>query len=141
ADLSRYLNRPVGDGMPVPGPCKPLVAIPTTAGTGSECTAMIALEVTAQRLKTGIADRRLQPSLAVVDPLNTLTAPAAVTAASGYDVLCHACESYTARPFDRRPPYATPQERPIYIGSNPISDLCAERSLELVGRYLRRAVL
>lgn len=141
SDLSRYLNRPVGAGEPVPGPLKPLVAIPTTSGTGSECTSMVALEITAQRVKTGIADRRLQPSLAIVDPLNTMTMPPAVTAATGYDVLCHACESYTARPFDRRPRYSTPAQRPIYIGANPISDLWAERALELLGRYFRRAVL
>ncbi len=141
ADLSRYLNRPIGDGAPVPGPLRPLIAVPTTGGTGSECTAMVALEVTAQRVKTGIADRRLHPSAAIVDPLNTVTAPPAVTAASGYDVLCHACESYTARPYDRRPPYATPEQRPIYVGANPISDLWAQRALELIGRYLRRAVL
>ncbi|HUY50999.1 MAG TPA: hydroxyacid-oxoacid transhydrogenase [Streptosporangiaceae bacterium] len=140
-DLSRYLNRPMGDGSRVPGPLRPLVAVPTTSGTGSECTAMVALEVTAQRVKTGIADSRLHPSAAIVDPLNTVTAPPAVTAASGYDVLCHACESYTARPFDRRPPYAAPEQRPIYVGANPISDLWAERALELVGRYFRRAVL
>jgi hydroxyacid-oxoacid transhydrogenase len=139
-DLSRYLNRPVGDGAPVPGPLRPLIAVPTTSGTGSECTAMVALGVTAQRIKTGIADRRLQPSAAVVDPLNTVTAPPAVTAAAGYDVLCHACESYTARGYDRRSRYAS-GERPIYVGANPISDVWAERALRLVGAYLRRAVL
>lgn len=141
AELSRYLNRPVGAGEPVPGPLKPLIAVPTTSGTGSECTSMVALEITAQRVKTGIADRRLEPSLAVVDPLNTMTLPAAVTAASGYDVLCHACESYTARAYDRRPRYASPAQRPIYVGANPISDVWAERALELIGKYFRRAVL
>jgi alcohol dehydrogenase class IV len=141
AELSRYLNRPVGAGEPVPGPLKPLIAIPTTSGTGSECTSMVALEITAQRVKTGIADRRLQPALAVVDPLNTMTMPAAVTAASGYDVLCHACESYTARPYDRRPRYPSPAERPIYVGSNPISDVWAAHALELLGKFFRRAVL
>lgn len=140
-ELVRYLNHPVGDGAPVPGRLKPLVAVPTTSGTGSECTAMVALDVTAQRIKTGIADRRLQPSLAVVDPLNTLTASPAVTASAGYDVLCHACESYTARPYDQQQPYASPAERPIYIGANPISDIWTERALELLGRYFRRAVL
>jgi alcohol dehydrogenase class IV len=141
AKLSRYLNRPVGAGEPVPGPLKPLIAVPTTSGTGSECTSMVALEITAQRVKTGIADRRLEPSLAVVDPLNTMTMPAAVTASTGYDVLCHACESYTARPFDRRPRYSSPAERPIYVGANPISDVWVERALELIGRFFRRAVL
>ncbi|MBV9447813.1 MAG: iron-containing alcohol dehydrogenase [Streptosporangiaceae bacterium] len=139
--VARYLNRPVGDGEPVPGPVRPLIAVPTTSGTGSECTAMVALEVSELRVKTGIADRRLTPAVAIVDPLNTVTMPAAVTAASGYDVLCHACESYTARPFDHRPPYPAPEDRPIYVGANPISDVWAEQALRLTGRYLRRAVL
>ncbi|GAA3044049.1 hypothetical protein GCM10020000_24420 [Streptomyces olivoverticillatus] len=103
-----YLNKPVGAGRAIPGPLKPLVAVPTTAGSGSECTAMVALGVTGLRVKTGISDPYLRPSLALVDPANTLTLPAEVTAASGYDVLTHACESYTARPYDRRPPSARP---------------------------------
>ncbi len=136
-----YLNKPIGGGVSVPGPLKPLIAVPTTAGSGSECTAMVALGVTGLGVKTGISDIRLRPALALVDPLNTVTLPAAVTAASGYDVLTHACESYTARPYDRRPAYRTPGERPLYIGANPISDIWAEEALRLVGRYLRRAVL
>ncbi|WP_050507039.1 hydroxyacid-oxoacid transhydrogenase [Streptomyces rimosus] len=139
--VSDYLNAPIGAGSPVPGPLKPLVAVPTTAGSGSECTAMVALGVTGLNVKTGISDPRLLPSLALVDPANTLTLPPAVTAASGYDVLTHACESYTARAYDRRPPYPTPADRPLYIGANPISDVWAEQALALVGRYLRRAVL
>ncbi|MCC9308326.1 iron-containing alcohol dehydrogenase [Kitasatospora sp. RB6PN24] len=136
-----YLNPPIGAGRPIPGPLKPLVAVPTTAGSGSECTAMVALGVTGLNVKTGISDLRLRPTLALVDPVNTLTLPPAVTAASGYDVLTHACESYTARPYDRRPPYPSPADRPLYVGANPISDIWAEEALRLVGRYLRRAVL
>ncbi|MGW1073727.1 hydroxyacid-oxoacid transhydrogenase [Streptomyces sp. NPDC002537] len=139
--IHRYLNRPIGAGAPVPRPLRPLVAVPTTAGSGSECTAMVALGVVAERVKTGISDPRLRPTVAVVDPLNTVTAPPAVTAASGYDVLTHACESYTARPYDRRPPYPSPGDRPLYVGANPISDVWSEQALVLVGRYLRRAVL
>jgi alcohol dehydrogenase class IV len=140
AVVQDYLNPPIGAGKPVRGPLKPLVAVPTTAGSGSECTSMVALGVTKLRVKTGIADTALRPALALVDPLNTLTMPPGVTASTGYDVLTHACESYTARPYNHRPPYATPAERPIYIGSNPISDVWAERALDLVGRFLRRSV-
>ncbi|MYS19385.1 Alcohol dehydrogenase, class IV [Streptomyces sp. DvalAA-14] len=140
-EVRDYLNRPIGGGAAVPGPLKPLIAMPTTAGSGSECTAMVALGITGMGLKTGISDRALRPSLALVDPLHTLTVPPAVTASSGYDVLTHACESYTARPYDRRAPYASPGDRPLYIGANPISDVWAEQALVLVGRYLRRAVL
>jgi alcohol dehydrogenase class IV len=140
-ELHRYLNRPLGQGLAVPGPLRPLVAVPTTAGSGSECTAMVALGLVAERVKTGISDLRLRPAAAVVDPLTTLTLPPQVTACGGYDVLTHACESYTARPYDRRPPYPQPGDRPLYIGANPISDVWAEQALVLVGRYLRRAVL
>lgn len=138
--VREYLNRPVGAGRPIPGPLRPLVAVPTTAGTGSECTQMVALGVEDLHLKTGISDPRLRPAAAIVDPLNTVTMPPAVTAATGYDVLTHACESYTARRYDARPPYSSPAERPVYVGGNPISDVWVERALSLVGRFLRRAV-
>jgi len=141
AGLLEYVNVPIGKGRAVPGPLKPLVAVPTTAGSGSECTAMVALGIVDQKVKTGIADRALAPTMAVVDPLNTVTLPPAVTAAGGYDVLTHACESYTSRAFDRRPGYRSPDERPIYIGANPISDIWAEQALRLLGRYFVRAVL
>lgn len=139
--IRAYLNKPVGDGLPVPGPLKPLLAIPTTAGSGSECTPMVALGITGLKVKTGISDPRLRPAAAIVDPLNTLSLPPAVTAASGYDVLTHACESYTARRFDRRPPFPAPGDRPVYVGANHISDAWAEQALVLIGKYLRRAVL
>jgi len=139
--LHEYLNKPIGNARPIPGVLKPLIAVPTTAGSGSECTAMVALGITGLRLKTGIADRALTPTLAVVDPENTVTLPAAVTAAGGYDVLTHAVESYTARAFDRRPPYGSPSARPIYIGANPISDIWAEQALKLIREFFVRAVL
>src|SRR5262249_15346910 len=70
-----YVNRPVGKGRPVPGPRRPLVAIPTTAGTGSETTGVAIFDLVAIRAKTGIAHRRLKPSLGIVDPENTRTLP------------------------------------------------------------------
>lgn len=139
--LHAYLNKPIGEGRPVRGRLKPLVAVPTTAGSGSECTAMVALGVVELKVKTGIADRALTPSLAIVDPLNTLTMPPAVTASCGYDVLAHACESYTARAYDRRPRYRGAADRPVYIGANPISDIWAEQALRLIGEYFVRAVM
>ena len=141
AELMRYLNRPIGDGVPVPGPLRPLVAVPTTAGTGSECTPVCVVDILSLKVKAGISHGELRPRLAVVDPLNTMTMPAEVTAAAGYDVLCHALESYTAVPFDRRPRWPSPADRPAYIGSNPISDVWCEKALALVGQHLTRAVL
>jgi hydroxyacid-oxoacid transhydrogenase len=140
APLLHYINKPVGRGVPVPGPLKPLIAVPTTAGTGSETTAVAVAHIVDQNVKAGISHRLLRPALGVVDPLNTLTAPPEVTAAAGADVLTHAIESYTTRPFDARPKHHPP-DRPAYIGANPASDVWCEKAIEYVGRYLRRAVL
>jgi len=140
APVMDYINKPIGKGLPVPGPLKPLIAIPTTAGTGSETTAVAVLDVLALKVKTGISHRTLRPTLAIIDPLNTVTLPPMATAYPGFNVLTHALESYTSRPYDARPRHK-PDERPVYIGSNPVSDLWCEKALEYTGRYLRRAVL
>ena len=140
ADFLDYVNPPIGKGLPVPGPFKPLIAIPTTAGTGSETTGVAIFGYTKMRAKTGIAHRRLKPALGIVDPDNTRTLPAAVAASTGLDVLTHAVESYTALPFERRPRPERPMLRPAYQGSNPISDVWSLEALRLVTAYLRRAV-
>jgi len=140
APLLDYINKPVGKGKPVPGPLKPLIAVPTTAGTGSETTAVAVTHVIDQNVKAGVSHRLLRPALGVVDPLNTLTAPSEVTAAAGADILTHAIESYTTRPYNARPKHHPP-DRPAYIGANPASDIWCEKAIEYVGRYLRRAVL
>ncbi|MEH1129351.1 hydroxyacid-oxoacid transhydrogenase [Micromonospora sp. CPCC 206061] len=138
-DLMEYLNPPVGAGRAPQRPLKPLVAVPTTTGTGSESTAICVLDVIGLNVKTGISHPRLRPTLAIVDPLLTVTQPAQVTAASGMDILCHALESYTARPytaFDRKAPH----QRVPYCGANPISDMWVEKALRLLARSLRIAV-
>jgi alcohol dehydrogenase class IV len=140
APLTDYLNKPIGQGLPIPGSLKPLVAIPTTAGTGSETTAVAVLDILSLHVKTGISHRYLRPTLAIVDPLNTVTLPPMATAYPGFDVLTHALESFTSRPYDARPRHR-PDERPVYVGRNPISDLWCEKALEYLGRSLRRAVL
>src|SRR5437660_7128199 len=140
APVLDYVNKPIGKGLPVPGPLKPLVALPTTAGTGSETTAVAIMDVLSLKVKTGISHRYLRPTMAIIDPLNTVTLPPMATAYPGFDVLTHALESYTSRPYDARPKHK-PAERPVYVGSNPISDLWCDRALEYTGRYLRRAVL
>src|ERR1700678_3469564 len=140
ADFLDYVNLPIGRGLPVPGPLKPLIAIPTTAGTGSETTGASIFDYKPLRAKTGIAHRRLKPTIGIIDPENTRTLPPAVAAASGLDVLCHAVESYTALPFRERPRPERPILRPAYQGSNPISDLWSMEALRLTSQYLRRAV-
>lgn len=138
-DFFAYINAPIGLGKPVPGPVKPLIAIPTTAGTGSETTGVAIFDLTDRHVKTGIAHRYLKPTLGLVDPDNTRTMPAAIAAASGLDVLCHALESYTALPYDQRPLPARPILRPAYQGHNPISDIWSLRAIELVSQYIERA--
>jgi hydroxyacid-oxoacid transhydrogenase len=140
ADLLDYVNPPIGKGKPVPGPLKPLIAIPTTAGTGSETTGVAIFDYKPLRAKTGIAHRRLKPVLGIIDPENTRTLPAAVAASSGLDVLCHAIESFTAIPYSSRPCPARPLLRPAYQGSNPISDIWSLEALRMTAKYLRRAV-
>ncbi|MBS0264650.1 MAG: iron-containing alcohol dehydrogenase [Planctomycetes bacterium] len=140
AEFLDYVNAPIGRGRPVPGPLKPLVAIPTTAGTGSETTGVAIFDMVGEKMKTGIAHRYLKPTLGLVDAENTRTQPAAVAASAGLDVLSHALESYTAIPFNQRPRPARPIERPAYQGSNPISDIWALRALEIVNEFLERAV-
>ncbi len=138
-ELMDYVNKPVGNAQVPPGALKPLIAVPTTAGTGSESTAMCVLDILSLRVKTGISHWRLRPTLAVVDPLLTMTLPPQVTAAAGMDIVCHALESYTARwytSFDRK----TPEQRVTYCGSNPVSDLWCEKSMSLLARSFRTAV-
>jgi hydroxyacid-oxoacid transhydrogenase len=140
ADFLDYVNPPVGRGLPVPGPLKPLIAIPTTAGTGSETTGVAIFDFTKMHAKTGIAHRRLKPTLGLLDPDNTRTLPPAVAASTGLDVLTHAAESYTAIPFHERPRPERPILRPAYQGANPISDVWSLEALRLVAAYLLRAV-
>ena len=138
-ELMDYINVPVGKGQAPAQPLKPLVAVPTTTGTGSESTTICVLDVLSLKVKTGISHARLRPTMAVIDPNLTFTQPAGVTAAAGMDILCHALESYTARwytTFDRK----TPEQRVPYCGSNPISDMWSEKALSLLAGSFRRAV-
>ena len=139
ADFLDYVNPPIGKGLPVPGPLKPLIAIPTTAGTGSETTGVTIFDLKKMHAKTGIANRRLKPTLGLLDPENTRTMPASVAASSGLDILSHAIESFTAMPYTERPAPESPRMRPAYQGSNPISDIWSLASLDIVNKYLVRA--
>lgn len=140
ADFLDYVNPPIGKGKPVPGPLKPLIAIPTTAGTGSETTGVAIFDFVPIHAKTGIAHRRLKPTIGLIDPENTRALPPAVAASSGLDVLSHAIESYTALPYGERPRPERPLLRPAYQGSNPISDVWSLEALRRVATYLKRAV-
>jgi hydroxyacid-oxoacid transhydrogenase len=140
ADFLDYVNPPIGKGLPVPGPLKPLMAIPTTAGTGSETTGVSIFDLSRMHAKTGIANRRLKPTLGYLDPDNTRTMPPEVAASSGLDILSHAIESFTALPFTGRPLPERPALRPAYQGSNPISDVWSLQALRMVAQFIVRAV-
>ncbi len=138
-ELMDYVNRPVGEGRAPSRPLKPLVAVPTTTGTGSESTTICVMDVLALKVKTGISHPRLRPTLAVVDPRLTVTQPAMVTAASGMDILCHALESYTAKPYTAFARKAA-EERVPYCGANPVADMWSEKALQLLATSFRTAV-
>lgn len=131
-DFLLYVNAPIGKGQPVPGPLKPLFAIPTTAGTGSETTGVAIFDLESMHVKTGIASRLMKPTLGIVDPLNTMTMPAMITASTALDILTHAIESYTAIPYTNRTLPERPIYRPAYQGANPISDMWALKAMEIM---------
>lgn len=134
-----YVAAPIGGGRAVPGPLPPIVALPTTAGTGSEVTTVAVVDYPGLGTKAGVSHRYLQPTLALVDPLLTVSCPAGVTAATGIDALMHALEAYLSLPYDRRA-WAPPATRPPYQGANPLTDGLCDRAIALIGANLRTAV-
>lgn len=140
ADFLDYVNAPIGLGRKVPGPLRPHIACPTTSGTGSEVTGIAIFDLLSIHAKTGIASPHLRPTEALVDPQVTLSLPSEVVAASGFDVLSHALESFTARPFTQRPPSSAKMPRPMSQGANPWSDVGCGEALRLLGKYFARAV-
>lgn len=138
-ELMDYVNAPVGKALAPVNQLLPLIAVPTTTGTGAESTTVCVLDVLAQQVKTGISHAALRPTLAVVDPALTVSQPAMVTASAGMDILCHALESYTGRPytaFDAK----RPEQRVPYCGANPVADMWSERALGLLASSFRQAV-
>ncbi len=117
----------------VPGPTSPLIAIPTTSGTGSQATQTSVIIY--DGVKRGVSDRFLRADMALVDPKLTFGLPAAVTRTSGFDAFVHSFESLTARD------YQWVEERPItYQGANPVSRALASKALALTHGSLERAV-
>jgi hydroxyacid-oxoacid transhydrogenase len=139
-EIMEYVNAPVGEGRKPPAPLKPLLAIPTTCGSGAEATTVAILDIPEQKVKTGISHRYLRPDQAIVDPSLTATLPAEVVASCGLDVICHAAESFIAKPFSERDAPDSPGDRPPYQGATPISDIWSAKALEYGGRHLRDAV-
>jgi hydroxyacid-oxoacid transhydrogenase len=140
APVMEYVNKPIGHAKSVPGPLKPLLVLPTTSGTGSETTPVSVLDILDMKVKTGISHPFLRPTMALLDPLLTVSMSPQITASTGMDVLTHALESYTSLPFDKRKRPDHPSQRAAYIGANVLCDIFCVKAIEIVGRYLRRAV-
>ena len=138
--LRDWINAPLGGARVPPGPLMPVVAVPTTAGTGSEVTAVAVLDLPSDKVKTGIAHPFLRPNIALCDPELTVGLPASITAACGIDALLHAAEAYTSISYLERPKPANAGARPNYQGAAPMADIWVQEAISLVGQHLRRAV-
>jgi alcohol dehydrogenase len=136
--LARFdgpLNQYYGENA-VPGAILPIVAMPTTAGTGSEVTPVAVVSDPSRELKVGISSPWLVPVAAVIDPEFTVGAPAAVTAYAGMDALVHVVESFTARPLEIEWAGALP----VFMGQNAFTDTIAIEATARIGRWLPVAV-
>lgn len=135
----KYPEDYFGEGK-VPGPIVPIIAISTTAGTGSEVSPSAILTDVKANVKKGISDNKLRPTIALADPLLTLTCPPYITAATGIDVLAHAIESYMAINFAYLPLQQGEEDTVLYHGSNPVTDCMAKQAIAIVTKNLRIAV-
>ncbi len=140
AEFNQYFGSPVGPGKPVPGPLLPHLACPTTSGTGSECTSVAVIRISSLNTKFVLGSPHLLPTQALVDPQVCDSLPANVVASTGFDLLCHALECYTAKAYTRWPQIADPRARTMLQGANPWSDMAARKALQTVGKYLSRGV-
>lgn len=140
AEFLDYVNAPIGKATPVPGPLKPHIACPTTFGTASESTGIAIFDFLEMKAKTGIVSARIRANLGILDPDCLKTLPPLVRAANGFDVFSHACESFTARPFTKRPAPADPTKRPLSQGANPYGDIACLHAIKLMGKNLVQAV-
>ncbi len=135
-----YFAPPLGAGKPIPSDLLPHLACPTTSGTGSECTSISVLRISELKTKFVLANPALLPQQALADPACADTLPAMVVASTGFDLLCHALECYTAKAYTRWERQEDPLKRPLIQGANPWSDLIARKALEIAGAYLERGV-
>ena len=140
AEFTDYFGPPVGASRPVPGPLLPHIACPTTSGTGSECTSVSVVRLSTLNTKFVLGSPHLLPVEALVDPACTDTLPSNIIASTGYDLMCHAIECYTAKAYTRWDRVEDPNSRTLLQGANPWSDMSARRALEIVDEYLVRGV-
>lgn len=144
-ELLDFFSLPLGRNKQPPRSLVPHIACPTTCGTGSECTAIAVCDVVSKHRKAGMMHKAMTPTMAIVDPAACYSLPRSVLAASGFDVLSHAIESYTARSHTQRlqlfpADKSKPVLRPSTGGRNPFSDIGCLAALEYVGRSYLKAV-
>ncbi|NKB77725.1 MAG: iron-containing alcohol dehydrogenase [Gammaproteobacteria bacterium] len=140
ADFNDYFAPPIGLGKPIPGPLLPHLACPTTSGTGSECTSVSVVRINSLNTKFVLGSPHLLPVEALVDPSVCDTLPSNVVSSTGFDLLCHAIECYTAKAYTKWQKVTDPTARTFLQGANPWSDLAASKALEIAGKYLVRGV-
>jgi alcohol dehydrogenase class IV len=120
----------------VPGPTLPLIAVPTTAGTGSEVTPVAVISDPDRTLKVGISSPHLIAAAAICDPELTMTCPPALTAIAGADAMTHAIEAFTAA---RNPDDADLAQKHVFVGKSALTDHFALLAIKLLGRSLEKA--
>lgn len=141
-NFNDFLPPPLGKGKQIPGKIKPLILLPTTAGSGSEASEVVVigfLDESGNRKRIGFSSEYFLPNLIILDPLNTLTMPPQLTASTGLDALLIAIGAYTAKPYHTKIKTLTSEGKSTYIGSTPFTDILAEKSIELIGKYIRRS--
>jgi len=138
--LLPFFAKPIGEGKAITEALLPHIACPTTSGTGSECTSIAVVRIRDLNTKFVIASPLMLPDQAVIDPQCCDTLPANVVASTGFDLLSHALECYTAKAYTQWAPIDNPNARPLIQGANPWSDLAATKALQIAGEYLDRGV-
>ncbi len=138
--IREYFAAPIGSGKAIAGPVLPHIACATTSGTGSECTSITVIRINELNTKFVVASPHILPTVAIVDPQCCDSLPGNVVASTGFDLLCHALECYTARAYTGHLEVKDPNARQLIQGANPFSDLSAQKALEIAGQYLARGV-
>ena len=135
-----YFAPPLGAGKPMQGPLLPHIACPTTSGTGSECTSISVIRINHLDTKFVLANPLLLANQALIDPACCDSLPGNIVASTGFDLLCHALECFTAKAYTQWNKVDDPNKRQLIQGANPWSDLSARKALEIAGLYLARGV-
>lgn len=135
-----YIAEPTGDGKPIEESGQPLILMPTTAGTGSEISPVAILSVPEKEIKEGISSNHIRADAAVLDPALTTTLPPELTAKTAMDALGHAIEGYTTHRYDSLMRASSPDQRPVYAGRTPLTEMFSEKAIELLSNNVRTAV-